>query len=136
MTANELIARVRELVRERAELVNDPKADAPEYGRDLMWLHTGYCVELGGLAEPLAAALETALAEIEKLKAFERARWERVPEAMRPKRDAIGYRMHNESADLCPPGTCANCGETGPHYVPPSLGESGFYICKPKEKPC
>jgi ribosomal protein L32 len=25
--------------------------------------------------------------------------------------------------------TCPNCGEDGPHYVPPSMGEDGFYIC-------
>jgi len=25
---------------------------------------------------------------------------------------------------------CPNCGEWGPHFVPPSCGESGFYICK------
>lgn len=24
---------------------------------------------------------------------------------------------------------CANCGERGKHFVSPSLGESGFYIC-------
>lgn len=24
---------------------------------------------------------------------------------------------------------CPRCGEDGPHYVPPSLGEDGFYLC-------
>lgn len=24
---------------------------------------------------------------------------------------------------------CKNCGEIGSHFVPPSLGEEGFYIC-------
>lgn len=24
---------------------------------------------------------------------------------------------------------CRNCGEPGPHFVPPSLGEPGFYMC-------
>lgn len=24
-----------------------------------------------------------------------------------------------------------NCGEPGPHFVPPSLGEAGFYTCTP-----
>lgn len=37
-------------------------------------------------------------------------------------------RMHNLAAMLKP---CMNCGEAGPHYVPPSLGERGFFICKP-----
>lgn len=27
---------------------------------------------------------------------------------------------------------CVNCGEEGPHFVPPSLGELGFYTCKKK----
>jgi hypothetical protein len=31
----------------------------------------------------------------------------------------------------CPNG----CGETGPHFVPPSFGDSGFYICTPLPKP-
>jgi hypothetical protein len=26
-------------------------------------------------------------------------------------------------------GICPNCGKPGPHFVPPSLGERGFYIC-------
>ena len=26
-----------------------------------------------------------------------------------------------------------NCGEPGPHYVPPSLGEPGFFVCTPLE---
>jgi hypothetical protein len=25
---------------------------------------------------------------------------------------------------------CTACGKMGPHYAPPSLGESGFYICQ------
>lgn len=24
---------------------------------------------------------------------------------------------------------CINCGQPGPHYVPPSLGEPGFFAC-------
>ena len=24
---------------------------------------------------------------------------------------------------------CMNCGKKGPHFVPPSLGEPGFYMC-------
>lgn len=24
---------------------------------------------------------------------------------------------------------CLNCGEAGPHFVPPSFGDPGFYIC-------
>lgn len=26
-------------------------------------------------------------------------------------------------------GICPNCGEKGPHFVPPSLGDKGFFIC-------
>lgn len=28
---------------------------------------------------------------------------------------------------------CINCGKEGPHYVPPSCGEPGFYTCQPKD---
>jgi hypothetical protein len=29
---------------------------------------------------------------------------------------------------------CMNgCGKPGPHFVPPSMGESGFYTCKTLE---
>ena len=28
---------------------------------------------------------------------------------------------------------CLNCGEAGAHFVPPSMGEEGFYFCKKKE---
>lgn len=32
--------------------------------------------------------------------------------------------------------SCPACGEPGPHLVPPSLGESAFFICveEPKDK--
>jgi len=30
---------------------------------------------------------------------------------------------------------CPNCGKPGPHFVPPSLGEVGFFTCeKEREK--
>ena len=28
------------------------------------------------------------------------------------------------------PGECPNCGKFEAHFVPPSLGEKGFFICK------
>lgn len=28
--------------------------------------------------------------------------------------------------------TCLNCGEPGPHFVSPSFGDPGFYICTKK----
>ena len=28
---------------------------------------------------------------------------------------------------------CLNCGEAGAHFVPPSMGEEGFYFCKKME---
>lgn len=30
-------------------------------------------------------------------------------------------------------GVCLNCGKQGPHYVPPSFGDPGFYMCESKE---
>lgn len=30
---------------------------------------------------------------------------------------------------------CNHCGEPGPHFVPPSLGEDGFYICRRTRTP-
>lgn len=27
---------------------------------------------------------------------------------------------------------CLNCGERGPHFVPPSFGKKGFFACKTK----
>jgi len=27
---------------------------------------------------------------------------------------------------------CINCGEVGSHFVPPSLGEEGFFLCEKK----
>lgn len=32
------------------------------------------------------------------------------------------------------PVKCINCGEKGPHFVPPSLGDKGFFICKKEGK--
>lgn len=29
---------------------------------------------------------------------------------------------------------CSNCGKEGPHYVPPSLGDEGFFCCQPPIK--
>ncbi len=31
------------------------------------------------------------------------------------------------------PSPCPNCGEPGPHFVPPSLGEKGFFMCEAKQ---
>lgn len=28
---------------------------------------------------------------------------------------------------------CSNCGERGPHFVPPSCGDPGYYICTHKK---
>lgn len=31
--------------------------------------------------------------------------------------------------------TCPNCGKEGPHFVPPSFGEDGYFVCdKPLDK--
>ena len=30
---------------------------------------------------------------------------------------------------------CSNCGErTGPHFVPPSFGDRGFFMCEKKKQ--
>lgn len=29
---------------------------------------------------------------------------------------------------------CLNCGEKGPHFVPPGFGSPGMYTCKEKEE--
>lgn len=29
---------------------------------------------------------------------------------------------------------CFRCGKPGSHFVPPCLGDPGFYICAPKEE--
>jgi len=39
--------------------------------------------------------------------------------------------MTSDNSNLCPNG----CGEPGPHYVPPSVGDAGFYACKPLTPP-
>jgi hypothetical protein len=31
-------------------------------------------------------------------------------------------------------GVCPNCKEPGAHFVPPSFGDPGFYICNKKEE--
>lgn len=30
---------------------------------------------------------------------------------------------------------CPNCQRPGPHFVPPSFGEEGFYLCEPSSPP-
>lgn len=30
---------------------------------------------------------------------------------------------------------CMNCGKKGPHYVGPSFGDPGFYMCDPESMP-
>lgn len=36
-----------------------------------------------------------------------------------------------KSFNSLPKRICRNCGQPGPHFVPPSLGERGFFICEP-----
>jgi len=42
-------------------------------------------------------------------------------------RNAALSRSQRTSTDECP-----NCGGKGPHYVPPSFGDKGFFICNAK----
>lgn len=44
-------------------------------------------------------------------------------------------RKKKQSKFFLPVGrTCSNCGEAGPHFIPPSFGDRGFYTCIKKEK--
>lgn len=51
-----------------------------------------------------------------------------VPRRMRKKLAAA--RLLNAAL---PKPACPNCGQEGKHFIPPSLGEPGFYACAPKE---
>lgn len=52
-----------------------------------------------------------------------RARQRRDQTPIRSPRDPFG--------GMCPNG----CGGLGPHFVPPSLGDRGFYACTPTTTP-
>ena len=48
-----------------------------------------------------------------------------------------GKKLKKKKKIHIKPILCPNCGEKGPHFVPPSLGEPGFFICKkPKLEFC
>ena len=48
---------------------------------------------------------------------------------MKPKfKKRLSYNFPNERKKS---SICMNCGEEGSHFVPPSLGEEGFFMCKP-----
>ena len=40
------------------------------------------------------------------------------------------YAVKNDKLSAPP---CLNCGKKERHYVPPSLGEAGFFICKERK---
>jgi hypothetical protein len=40
------------------------------------------------------------------------------------------HRKFSAKFKLCLNG----CGEPGPHFVPPSFGDPGFFMCTPKEE--
>lgn len=48
----------------------------------------------------------------------------------------VSYRRdkRRKGKTRTPPGRmqsiCPNCGHLGSHFIPPSLGETGFYVCK------
>jgi len=49
-----------------------------------------------------------------------------------------GWRMKRQkkkkvNIKFGPEGKCINCGEKGAHFVPPSFGDKGFFICEPKK---
>lgn len=46
-------------------------------------------------------------------------------------RRQAAYRKSAAALKLSP--ICRNCGEPGPHFVPPCFGGPGFYMCEKKE---
>lgn len=44
------------------------------------------------------------------------------------RRSEKGLKIASMARAMCPNG----CGGPGPHFVPPSFGDSGFFICTPK----
>lgn len=52
----------------------------------------------------------------------------------RDKRQERRWRRRAEAKARESQPPCLNgCGMPGPHFMPPSLGQRGFYICTPKE---
>ena len=49
--------------------------------------------------------------------------------------DAVTHRMHDEMRDRATAPCCARCGQPAKHFIRPSLGESGFYLCELKPAP-
>ncbi len=52
----------------------------------------------------------------------------------RDKRQTKAQKRRSKFAKLDRRKCWNKCGGNGPHFVPPSLGERGFYICTPKEE--
>lgn len=50
----------------------------------------------------------------------------RREKAIRRRQEAEARHRANFTARPCP-----RCGEQGPHFVPPSFGDIGFYTCDP-----
>ena len=44
----------------------------------------------------------------------------------KPKKSPKPFKMPTVVQIIRP---CSNCGEEGPHFVPPSFGDPGFFIC-------
>jgi hypothetical protein len=44
-------------------------------------------------------------------------------------------RRRSTGVAWVPPPTCINCGERGHHFMPPSLGDEGRFICEMKALP-
>jgi len=41
----------------------------------------------------------------------------------------LKHSKHNPRVPVAEP-VCGRCGKSGLHFVPPSFGEEGFYICE------
>jgi hypothetical protein len=48
----------------------------------------------------------------------------------RPFKPIAGERIVNGYVSYAAPARCMNCGRPGAHFLPPSLGEPGFFICE------
>lgn len=43
-----------------------------------------------------------------------------------------GKKRTPDVSKFRPVSKCINCGEPGPHYVPPGFGDKGFFACETK----
>jgi len=49
----------------------------------------------------------------------------------KPSKSRRWRRNRARERNIAAAARCENCGGVGPHFVPPSLGEGGFWLCDP-----